>query len=42
MTLSRLLRRNNVTYKRLKFVAAQRNPALRADYLLRVEDFYDD
>jgi transposase len=42
MTLSRLLRRNNVTYKRLKFVAAQRNPTLRADYLMRVEDFYDD
>lgn len=42
MTLSRLLRRNNVSYKRLKFVAAQRNPTLRADYLMRVEDFYDD
>jgi transposase len=37
-----LLRRNRVSYKRLKFIAAQRNPTLRADYLLRVEDFYDD
>jgi hypothetical protein len=42
MTLLRLLKRNNVTYKRLKFVAAQRNPTLRADYLMRVKDFYDD
>ena len=41
-TLSTLLKRNKVTFKRLKFVAAQRNPTLRADYLMRVEDFYDD
>lgn len=42
MTLSRLLRRNNIAYKRLKFIATQHNPTLRADYLLRAEDFYDD
>jgi transposase len=42
MTLSRLLRRNNVSYKRLKFIAVQRNPTLRVDYLLRVEDFYNN
>ena len=42
MTLSRLLKRNRVSHKRLKFVAAQRNATLRADYLMRVEDFYDD
>jgi transposase len=41
-TLSTLLQRNRVSHKRLKFVAAQRNPTLRADYLMRVEDFYDD
>jgi hypothetical protein len=42
MTLSRLLRRNNIAYKRLKFIATQHNPTLRADYLLRAEGFYDD
>jgi transposase len=42
MTLSTLLRRNRVSYKRLKFVAAQRNSTLRVDYLMRVSDFYDD
>jgi len=42
MTLLRLLSRNRVTYKRLKFIAAQHNPTLRADYLMRVEDFHDD
>lgn len=42
MTLSRLLRHNDITYERLKFIATKNNPTLRADYLLRVEDFYDD
>ena len=41
-TLSTLLQRNRVSRKRLKFIAAQRNPTLQADYLMRVEDFYDN
>ena len=41
-TLSNILHRNGVSHKKLKFVAAQRNPTLRADYQLRVEDFFDD
>jgi hypothetical protein len=37
-TISTILRNHNVTHKRLKFVAAQRNPELRADYLKRMDD----
>ena len=41
-SISRYLDKNGVTWKRLKYTAAQRNPLLRVDYLQRVEEFYDD
>jgi hypothetical protein len=41
-TFSNILRDHQVTYKRLKYVAVQRCPLLRADYQLRVEGFYDN
>jgi transposase len=36
-TISNVLRNHNITHKRLKFVAAQPNPELRADYLIRIK-----
>lgn len=42
LTLSRVLSNNYVSHKRLKFVAAQRDPGLRVDYLMRVESFSAD
>ena len=38
ITISRVLSLYQVTHKRLKFVAAQRNPQLRVDYRMRVHD----
>src|ERR1700755_411549 len=35
ITISRVLSLYQVTHKRLKFVAAQRNPQLRVDYRMR-------
>jgi hypothetical protein len=37
-TISRIFSLYQVTHKRLKFVAAQRNPQLRVDYRMRVHD----
>jgi hypothetical protein len=41
-TVSNILNNNNLSFKRLKFVAAQRSPTLRADYLVRVQDLFTE
>jgi hypothetical protein len=37
-TISNVFNYDNISYKRLKFVVTQRNPELRADYLIRIRN----